>query len=117
MCRVPVLRVEPQIERQERESEALVLLHVPDLVLPERVGRLAREYEDVAKRDGGIATASEDEMREAAVADIQKAAVAETRTREREPAESVTDRVGVVRDEPAREAIARCYRRPPAPPL
>ena len=117
MCRVSVFRIEPQIQRQEREAEALVLLHVADLVVPERVGRLAREYEDVAERDRGIATAREDEMREAAVAYIEEAAVAETRTREREPAESVSDRVGMVRDEPAREAITRCYRRPPAPPL
>jgi hypothetical protein len=109
MGRVPVLRVEPQIQRQEREAKALVLLHVPDLVFPERVGRLAREYEDVPKRDRGIATAGEDKMREAAVAYIQEAAVAKTRTREREAAESVSDRVSVVRDEPAREVTRRCY--------
>ena len=109
MCRVSVFRIEPQIQRQEREAEALVLLDVPDLVRPERVGRLAREYEDVAERDRGIATAREDEMREAAVAYIEEAAVAETRTREREPAESVSDRVSVVRDEPARDVTPRCY--------
>jgi hypothetical protein len=102
MFRVPVLRVEPQIERQEGEAKALVLLHVPDLVFPERVGRLVREYEDVPKRDRGIAAAGEDEMREAAVAYVEEAAVAKTRTRERETAESVSDRVSVVRDEPAR---------------
>jgi hypothetical protein len=109
MFRVPVLRVEPQIERQEGEAKALVLLHVPDLVFPERVGRLVREYEDVPKRDRGIAAAGEDEMREAAVAYVEEAAVAKTRTREREAAESVSDRVSVVRDEPAREVTRRCY--------
>lgn len=111
-----MFRIEPQIQRQEREAETLVLLHVPDLVFPERIGGLAREYEDVPERDGGVATAGEDEMREAAVAYVEEAAVAETRPREREPAESVSDRIGMVRDEPAREVI-RCYRRPPAPPL
>lgn len=109
MCRVPVFRVEPQIQRQEREAKALVLLHVPDLVLPERVGRLAREYQNVPKRDRGITAAGKDEMREAAVAYIEEAAVAETRTREREPAESVPDRIGVMRDEPACEVTPRCY--------
>lgn len=91
-----MFRIEPQIQRQEREAEALVLLHVPDLVSPERVGRLAREHEDVPQRDRGVAAAGEDEMREAAVAYVEETAVAETRTREREPTESMTDRVGVV---------------------
>jgi hypothetical protein len=109
MSRVPVLRVEPQIQRQEREAEAFVLLHVPDLVFPERVGRLVREHEDVPKRDRGIATTGQDEMREAAVAYIEEAAIAKTRTREGEAAESVSDRVSVVRDEPAREVTPRCY--------
>jgi hypothetical protein len=117
-----MFRIEPQIQRQERKAEALVLLHVPDLVFPERVGRLAREHEDVSQRDRGVAAAGEDEMREAAVGYVEEATVAETRTSEREPTQSVPDRVGMVRDQLAREVtaacaiIARCYRRPPAPP-
>ena len=94
--------IEAQIQRQECEAQALVLLDVPDLVRPERVGRLAREYEHVPESDRSVATSGKDEMRETAVAHIQEAAVTETRTREREPAERVSDRVGVVRDEPAR---------------
>jgi hypothetical protein len=40
-------------------------------------------------------------MRQTAVAHIEEASVTKTRTRERKPAEHVTDRIGVVRDERA----------------
>jgi len=53
---------------------------------------------------------------ETAIAHVEEASIAESRTREREPAEHVSDRIGVVCDELARDVIARCYRRPPSPP-
>jgi hypothetical protein len=113
---VAVLRVEPEVERQERETQPFVLLGMPELVSPERVGRLARDDDDVSERDRGVAATREHQMREAAVAHIQEAAVAEARAREREPAENMSDRIGMVGDELLRDPIARCYRRPPAPP-
>jgi hypothetical protein len=50
-------------------------------------------------------------MREAATAHVEKAAVAEAWTRERELAEHVSDGIGVVGGQNARDAIARRYRR------
>ncbi len=82
MCRVTVPRVEAQVQREERKTDALVLLPVPQLVPPQRIGRLAREDDDVSERDGGIATTREHEMRETAVADIQETTVAESGPRE-----------------------------------
>jgi len=37
-------------------------------------------------------------MRQTSVAHVEKAAVAEPRTRERQPAENVSDRIGVMSD-------------------
>ena len=130
-----MLRVQPQVERKERQTETLVLLHVPELVSPEALVRLEREDDDVPEGDRRVMPTSEDEMREAAIAHIEEASVAESRTREREPAENMSDRVGMVCYElaPATAAcakrkrqadersegcaiIARCYRPPPSPP-
>jgi hypothetical protein len=69
----------------------------------------------VSERDRGVATARQREVRETAVAHVEETAVAEARAREREPAQRVPDRVGVVSDELALDAIARRYRPPPAP--
>ena len=110
-------RVQPQVERKERKTETLVLLHVPKLVSPQPIGRLEREDDDVSKSDGRVMPTGEDEVRETAVAHVEEASLAESRTREREPAENMSDRIGMVCDELARDAtIARCYRRPPLPP-
>jgi len=111
-----MLRIQPQVERKERETETLVLLHVPKLVSPQPIGRLEREDDDVPEGDRRVMPTGEDEMREAAIAHIEEATLAESRTREREPAENMSDRVGMVGDELARDAIARGYRPPPSPP-
>ena len=111
-----MLRIEPKIERQEREAETLVLLHVPELVTPQPVGRLEREHDHVPESDGRVVATGEDEMREAAITYVEEASVTESWTREREPAEDMSDRIGMMCDELARDAIARCYRRPPSPP-
>ena len=112
-----MLRIQPQVERKERETETLVLLHVPKLVSPQPIGRLEREHDDVPESDRRVMPTGEHEMREAAIAHIEEAPVAESRTRERKPAEKMSDRIGMVCDELARDAItARCYRPPPSPP-
>jgi hypothetical protein len=110
-----VLRVQPQVERKERETETLVLLHVAKLVSPQPIGRLECEDDDVPEGDGRVMATSENEMREAAIAHIDEASVTKSRTREREPAERVPDRIGMVGDELASDAIAR-RRRPPSAP-
>ncbi len=68
------------------------------LVSPERVGRFAREHHHVSEGDRGVASTREHEMRQTAVAHVEKAAVTEPRARERQPAESVSDRIGVMSD-------------------
>jgi hypothetical protein len=75
-----------------------------------------REHHDMSEGNRGVTATREHEMRQAAVAHIEEAAVAEARTRERQPAEKMSDRIGMMGDELPRDAIARCYRRPPAPP-
>jgi len=114
------LDVEARLDRAGRlhvtETQTLVLLHVPELVSPQPIRRLEREHDDVPEGEGRVMPTGEDEMRETAIAHVEEASVAESRTREREPAEHVSDRIGVVCDKLARDATARCYRRPPSPP-
>ena len=62
--------VEPEIERKEREPVSLVLLHVHELMTPQRGRRLDGEDDDVTQRDRDVAATGQDVMREAAVADI-----------------------------------------------
>jgi len=93
-----MFRVQPQVQREEGEPDALVLPHMSELVSPERVGRFAREDHHATERDRGITSTREHEMRQTSVAHVEKAAVAEPRTRERQPAENVSDRIGVMSD-------------------
>src|SRR5438309_6724885 len=87
---------EPEIERDEREADALVLLHMPALVSPERVARLTRADDHVAEGDGGIAAHRHKEMREPAVGHIEQAAVADARARERQHPDEVAERIRVM---------------------
>jgi len=112
-----MLRVQPQVERKERQTETLVLLHVPQLVAPQPIGRREREDDHVPEGDGRVVPTGEHEMRETAIAHIEEASIAESRTREREPAENMSDRVGMVSDELARDGITARRRRPPSAPL
>jgi hypothetical protein len=99
MVEISVLRAIPEIERQERESETFVLRDVPELVTPNR-GRWFEARDDhVAERDRAKTAPRQNEIRKAPVAHIEKAPVATPRTSEREQAEEVPDRIGVVRDE------------------
>lgn len=102
-----MLRVEPQVQREEREAKPLVLLHVPELVPPKPLGGLERKDDDVAEGDRRVVPTGEDEMRETPVAHIEETPVAEARAREGEPAEKVSDRIGVVGDELPRRVTAR----------
>src|SRR5436190_2832758 len=99
MQRVSAAREEQEVERKERASDPLVLHRVPQLVAPDRGGRLARGDDHVAERDRGVAAARQDQTREAAVADVKEASVPETRTRTREDPDEVPDGIGVVREE------------------
>jgi hypothetical protein len=99
---VSVPGVEPQVQREEGETQPLVLLHVPELMAPQRVGRRAGEDHDAPEGDRHVVATREHPVREAAVAHVEEASVAKTRTREREPAKDMADRVRVVRDELAR---------------
>jgi hypothetical protein len=107
MRAVSVPCVELQVEREERETEALVLRDVAPLVTPQRVARLARGDDDVAERDRGVATLREHAPRERAVGDVEEAAVAKARPGAREKAERVADRIRVVPDQPRDEVIRR----------
>ena len=108
--------IQPEIERQEREAEPLVLLHVPELMPPEALGRLEREHDHMSERDRGVVPSGQDELSKAAVAHIEEAAIAKAWARERQPPENMSDRIGVVGDELTREVTARRYRPPPARP-
>ena len=99
MRRVAVPPVEPEIERQEREPESLVLRHVPALVLEQRRRRIACRDDDVAERDRRVSATRKDEACEAAIRDVEETTAPERRPRERERANEVSDRVGVVPDQ------------------
>ena len=72
---------------------------VPHLVTPYGGRWLdARDY-DVAEGDRAEAAPRENEVRESAIAHVEKAAVPTPRASERQQAEDVPDRIGVVRDE------------------
>jgi len=70
MYRVAMLRIKPQVQRKERETETLVLLHVPELVSPQPIRRLEGEDDHVPEGDGRVVPAGENEMREPAIAHI-----------------------------------------------
>jgi hypothetical protein len=77
-----MFRIQPEIERQEREAEPLVLLNVSQLVSPKALGRLEREHDHVSESDRGVVPAGQDKVSKAAVAHIEEAAIAKARTRE-----------------------------------
>ena len=108
--------VHQQVERKERASEPLVLMDVTPLVAPDRVGGLARGHDDVTEGDRGVLPAREDQVREPAVADVEEAAVAPARDREREETDEVADRIRVMREERRDQISGRCDRSRPGSP-
>ena len=103
MLKISVSHAIPQVERQERKPEAFVLRDVAQLVTPDRGRRFEGRDDHVAERDRAEATSGQNEIRETAIADVEKAAVPTPGTSERQQADKVSDRIGVMRDEGAAE--------------
>ena len=99
MVEISVLSAIPEIQRQEREPEAFVLRDVPQLVTPNRGRGFEARDDHMAERDRAETASGQNEVRETAIAYVEKAPVAAPRTSEREQAEEVPDRIGVMRDE------------------
>jgi hypothetical protein len=99
MIEVTELHAVPEIERKEREAEPLVLPDVPELVTPRRLVGLGRRHDHMTEGNRAKTASSENEMRDAPVADIEEAAVPATRQGTRQEAEGVTDGVRVMRGE------------------
>ena len=103
MVEISVLRAIPEIERQERQPEAFVLRDMPQLVTPHLRRWFEIRDDDVAEGDRAEAASGQNEVRQATIAHVEKAAVATTRTSERQQAEEVPDRIGMMRDEGSAE--------------
>ena len=99
MLEVAVLRAIPEVQRQERQPEPFVLRDMPHLVTPYGWRWLDARDDDVAEGDRAEAAPRQNEIREPAIAQVEKAAVSTARASEREQAEDVPDRIGMVRDE------------------
>ena len=99
MGRVPVPREQPEVQRQEGETDALVLANVAKLVPEERGAERHRRNDDVAEGDRDVATAREEAVGQATIAHIAEAAAAKAGPGEREQSDEVADRVGVVPDQ------------------
>jgi hypothetical protein len=103
MRAIAAAKHEPEIQRDERESDPLVLLDVSALVEPERVARLTRADDHVPECDGREAAHRDEQMGKPAVGDIEEAAVAYARPRERQDPDEMPERVGVMAGERAGE--------------
>src|SRR2546430_8481146 len=77
---------------------------MPQLVAPYRGRRFEARDDHVAERDRAEAPSGQYEVRETAIAYIEKAAVTTSGTGERQQAEEVPDRIGVMRDEGSADA-------------
>jgi hypothetical protein len=94
---------EPEVQRDERETDPLVLLDVPSFVEPERIARLARADDDVPERDRGVPAHGHEDVRDTAVGDVEEAAIANVRPRERQHPDEMPERIGVMSGERADE--------------
>jgi len=94
---------EPEVQRDERETDPLVLLDVPSLVEPQRLARLPRADDDVPERDRREAAHRHEDVREAAIAHVEEAAVANARLRERQQPDEMAEWIGVMSRERADE--------------
>jgi len=82
MVEISVLHAIPQVEREKGEPEAFVLRDVPQLVTPHRWRRFEARDDHVAERDRSETASGENEIRQAAIAHVQKATVPAARTSE-----------------------------------
>ena len=87
---------EPEIERNERQSDALVLLDVPPLVAPQRIARLARSDDHVSEGDRRVTAHRDKHACEAAIGDVEEAAVTDAWPRERQQPDEMAEWIGVV---------------------
>ena len=94
---------EPEVQRNEREADPLVLLDVPPFVEPERVARLARADDDVPECDRRIPAHRHQDVCETPVGDVEEAAVTDARPRERQHPDEMAERIGVMSGERADE--------------
>jgi hypothetical protein len=72
-------------------------------VEPERIARLARADDDVPEGDRGEPAHRHEEVRETAVGDVEEAAVANVRPRERQHPDEMAEWIGVMSGERADE--------------
>src|SRR5205814_53755 len=103
MSAITASQQEPEVQREERETDAVVLLDVPSFMRPERGARLARADDDMAERDRGVAAHRDEDVREAPIGHIQEAAVTDAGPDERQQAHKVSERIGVVSRERAQQ--------------
>jgi hypothetical protein len=94
---------EPEIQRDEREPDPLVLLDVPALVAPERVARLVRADDDVPEGDGSVAAHRHEQTRETPIGHLQEAAIADAWARKRQHPDEMAERISVMSGERADE--------------
>ena len=103
MIEIAVPSAVPEIEREEREAEALVLGDMPQLMAPGRRRGLDVRDDHVPEGDRAESAACKDEIRETSVAHVEEAAVAPTRPRDRKQTHQMTDWIGMMRDEKTTE--------------
>jgi hypothetical protein len=103
MRAIPAAEHEPEIERDERESDPLVLLDVTALVPPESGTRFVRADDHVPERDGRVATHRDEQVRETAIGHVEEASVTYAGARERQHPDEMAEGVGVMSGERADE--------------
>lgn len=99
MLEISVPDAIPEIQREEREPEAIVLRDMSQLVTPYLGCWLEARNDHVAEGDRAEAASGQEQIRETAIAHVEKAAIPSPRARERQEADEVPDRIGVMRDE------------------
>jgi hypothetical protein len=79
MVRISVPCAIPEVQREERKTEAFVLRDVPQLVTPHRGRRFDARDDDVPERDRAESAPGQNEIGETAIADIEEASIAAPR--------------------------------------
>lgn len=99
MVGVAATEQQPNVDRQERQTEALVLTNVYLLVSPNLIRRLARRDDHMTQGDRDVPPAHEQQVGETSVAHVKKASAAKARTRRGQEADRVPERIGVMVNE------------------
>lgn len=93
MPRVPDPSVVPQIHRQEKQTETVVLGDVRELVAPSRLIERPGAHDHMAEGDRRISPPREDETREPPIADVMRYSSGPSRPGEGKPADDVAEHV------------------------